>query len=156
MVIPVHRYSMVAPATISMSGINSKGDFPKVYRDFICEQGAPSVLRHDNANEENSNKVQELHRELLIKDQFNEPCHPQQNPVESRAIKWLKETSLVMMDRLGVPSPLWYYMLCYLADIHNICVDKTLGWKTPSSIRTGVTPDISAYLQFQFWDKLWS
>ena len=59
-----------------------------------------------------------------------------------------------MMDRLGVPAPLWYYMLKYLADIHNICADKTLNWKTPLSVRTGVTPDISAYLQFQFWEKL--
>ena len=59
-----------------------------------------------------------------------------------------------MMDCLGVPAPLWYYMLKYLADIHNICADKTLQRKTPLSIRTGVTPDISAYLQFQFWEKL--
>ena len=112
------------------------------------------MLRHDNANEENSAKVQDIHRELLIKDQFNKPYNPQQNPVESRAIKCLKETSLVMMDRLGIPAPLWYYMLKYLVDIHNICANKTLNWKTPLSIRTGVTPDILAYLQFQFWEQL--
>ena len=58
------------------------------------------------------------------------------------------------MDHLGIPAPLWYYMLKYLADIHNICADKTLNWKTPLSLRTGVTPDISAYLQFQFWERL--
>jgi hypothetical protein len=139
---------------INIYGIHSKSDFHKVYRDFIREHGAPAVLRRDNAHEENTLAVQETHRELLIKDEFIEPKHPQQNPVESRAIKWLKETSLVMMNRLGVPAPMWFYMSKYLADIHNICADKTLNWKTPIFVRTGVTPDISAYLQFQFWDKL--
>ena len=59
-----------------------------------------------------------------------------------------------MMNRLGVPAPLWFYMLKYLSDIHNICADKTLNWQTPLSVRTGVTPDISADIQFQFWQKL--
>ena len=66
----------------------------------------------------------------------------------------MKETSLTLMDRLGVPAPLWFYTILYLADMHNICADKSLNWKSPLSVCTGVTPDISAYLQFQFWDKL--
>ena len=139
---------------INVYGIKSKGEFHLVYKDFIREHGAPSILRRDNAKEENNAEVLKMHRDLLIKDEFIEPHHPQQNPVESRAIKWLKETSLVLMNRLGVPGPLWYYMLLYLADIHNICADKYLNWSTPIEKRTGVTPDISAYLQFQFWEKL--
>ena len=111
-------------------------------------------FRRDNAGKEKSMQVQDTHRELLIKDQFIEPEHPQQNPVESRAIKWLKETSLVLMDCLGVPAPLWFYAIRYLSDIHNICADRTLNWATPLSIQTGVTPDISVHLQFKFWDKL--
>src|SRR5688572_6337470 len=38
--------------TIFIHGIKSKGEFPKVYRDFIRDHGAPSALRRDNVKEE--------------------------------------------------------------------------------------------------------
>ena len=38
-------------------GIRSKGEFPKVYKDFIRDHGAPSALRRDNAKEEQSEVV---------------------------------------------------------------------------------------------------
>ena len=44
-----------------------KGEFPKLYKDFIREHGAPSALRRDNAREE-QNEVIDIHKELLIKD----------------------------------------------------------------------------------------
>ena len=96
---------------INVYGIRSKGEFGKTYKDFIREHGAPKVLRRDNAGEENTMDVQEIQRNLLIKDEFIEPHNPQQNPVESRAILWLKQTSLMLMDRLGVPPPLWYHAI---------------------------------------------
>ena len=139
---------------IHVYGITSKGEFHQVYKDFIREHGAPSILRRDNAKEENSTAIQAIQRELLIKDEFIEPKNPQQNPVESRAIKWLKETSLVLLNKVGAPSPLWFHAIQYLADIHNICADKQLNWITPQQVRTGVTPDISAHLQFTFWEKV--
>ena len=49
---------------IDVYGFRSKGEFPRVYKDFIREQGAPSVLRRDNAKEEQSAEVLEIHREL--------------------------------------------------------------------------------------------
>ena len=53
---------------INIYSIYSKADFTKVYRDFIRDHGAPSVLRHDNAGKEKSLQVQDTHRKLLIKD----------------------------------------------------------------------------------------
>ena len=43
----------------------------------------------------------------------------------------------------------------YIANIHNVCADPSL----PSSIapfenQKGITPDISAYLQFTFWQPV--
>jgi len=37
----------------------------------------------------------------------------------------------------------------YLAEIHSICYNKSIGM-SPKQRRTGVTPDISAYLQYKF------
>lgn len=62
--------------TIFIYGFRKKGEFPKLYRDFIREHGAPSALRRDNAKEEQSKEVLDINRELFIKDQYTEPYHP--------------------------------------------------------------------------------
>ena len=141
--------------TIFVYGIKSKGEFPKVYKDFIRDHGAPSALRRDNAKEEQSEIVKDIHREYMIKDQLTEPYHPQQNPVESNAIRYLKGQVHVILDQTGAPDSLWYMAVQYIADIHNICSDSNLpNGMTPIQYQRGVTPDISAYLQFTFWQPV--
>ena len=141
--------------TIFVYGIKSKGEFPRVYQDFIREHGAPSALRRDNAKEEQSEVVKEINREYMIKDQFTEPYHPQQNPVESSAIRYIKGQVHILLDITGAPDSLWYMAAQYIADINNICSDKSLpNEMTPLQYLSGVTPDISAYLQFTFWQPV--
>ena len=92
----------------------------------------------------------------LIADEWTEPYHPQQNPAEMRAVKWLKEhTTQVLLDRQGAPATLWLQAARYLAHIHNLSADKSLQWAIPLTVRRGETVDISAYLQFQFYDKVY-
>ena len=129
--------------SIFIYGFRRKGEFPKLYRDFIREHGAPSTLRRDNAREEQSEEVIDINRELLIKDQFTEPHHPQQNPVESSAIKYIKEQVLRVLDITGAPESVWYFAAQYVADIHNICSDENLpDGMTPLQYLEGSTPDI--------------
>ena len=92
----------------------------------------------------------DIHWELYIKDGFSEPYQPNQNLVESKAIKWLKQASHVLLDYRGAPDTAWYFAIKYLADVHSICYNKSIGM-SPCQWQTGVTPDISAYLQFKFW-----
>ena len=140
---------------IDVYGFRSKGEFPHIYRDFIKDHGAPSALRRDNAKEEQSAAVAEIHRELFIKDQFSEPYHPQQNPVDSRGIKYLKEHTHVLLDRTGAPDSAWFHAAQYLASVHSILSNPNLPDKmTPRQFRTGVTPDISPWLQFTFWQPI--
>ena len=112
--------------TIFIYGMRSKGEFPKVYKDFIRDHGAPSALRRDNAKEEQSELVKDINREFLIKDQYTEPYHPQQNPVESNAIRYIKAQVYNILDRTGAPDTLWYMAAQYVADVHNICSDPRL------------------------------
>ena len=74
---------------INVYGMKRKGEFPKVYRDFICDEGIPSVLHCDQAKYEDSELVQDIQREFMIKDSFSEADNQQQNPVEACAIKIL-------------------------------------------------------------------
>ena len=54
---------------------------------------------------------------------------------------------------LAPPDAAWYLAVKYLADVHNITYDTTLGC-TPYEKRHGITPDISAYLQHTFWEPI--
>ena len=141
--------------TIFIYGIKSKAEFPRVYRDFIRDQGAPSALRRDNAKEEQSELVKDINREFMIKDQYTEPHHPQQNPVESSAIRYLRNQVMIVLDQTGAPDSLWYMAAQYIADIHNICSDKNLpNEMTPLQYLRGITPDISVHLQFIFYQPV--
>jgi hypothetical protein len=93
-------------------------------------------------------------RELLVHSEFSEPHNQQQNPVELRAVRWLKEASKVIRKRTGAPKSVWLQAAQYLADIHNMTSDETLDWKTPRSARQGTQTDISQLVQFQFWEPI--
>ncbi len=47
------------------------------YQDFIREQGAPFMLQHDGAPEQNNDDIKGIHWKYVIKDGFNEPRHAQ-------------------------------------------------------------------------------
>ena len=62
----------------------------------------------------------------MIGDQLTEPYNPQQNPVESSAIRYLKSQVMMVLDQTGAPDSLWYMAAQYIADIRNICSDSSL------------------------------
>jgi hypothetical protein len=93
---------------INIYGMKNKSEFPEVYRDFIRQEGCPSALCRDNAREERSEEVMKIQRDLFVADQFPQPYHPQQNPVELQAIKYLKQHAHALLDRTGAPDPFWF------------------------------------------------
>ncbi len=102
-----------------------------------------------------SKKLIERLREWRVKNEFTEPHHPQQNPAELRAVRWLKRNIQVLRIRTGAPESVWFWMAKYLVDIHNITSDATLGWATPWLKQRGETPDTSAFLQFRFYEPVY-
>ena len=91
----------------------------------------------------------------MIKDQLSEPYNSQQNPVESNAIRYLKGQIYVLMDQTGAPDSLWFMAAKDVADNHSICSDPRYSdSSTPIQYQQGVTPDISVYLQFTFWETI--
>lgn len=88
----------------------------------------------------------------MIKDQYTEPYHPQQNPVESSTIRYLKNQVMIVVDQIGALDSLWYMAAQYIADIHNICSDANLtNEMTPLQYLKGVTP---GHLQFIFYQPV--
>ena len=140
---------------INVYGMKSKSDFPLVYADFLRNEGIPTVLRRDNAPEEQSQAVTTINRKYLIKDEYLEAENQQQNPVELNAIKWLKRHTQLLLDRTNAPSFLWLHAARYLAQVHNVTAKETLRWEVPLAVRYGDTPDISAYLTYKFMEPVY-
>lgn len=92
---------------------------------------------------------------MIVKDTWSEAHHPNQNPVEAQGVNPLKKGATQLMNRTGADDRAWPWAHKYIADINNICATPVLNWKTPMEKRHGYTPDISAYLQFQFWEKVY-
>ena len=101
------------------------------------------------------NDFKELNCHWRVKDRFTEPNYPNQNPAEMRAVKWIKDHSQVIMNQSGAPPYVWMQAASYLASINNITAHETLNWRTPKEKRHGVTPDISAYTHFTFWEPIY-
>ena len=75
--------------------------------------------------------------------------------MEQGAIRILKSASDVILARTGAKPEAWPWIYNYIADINNHCASKILNWKTPIEKRHGYTPDISAFLLYQFWEPIY-
>ncbi len=140
---------------INMYGLRTESKAPEAYADFLCHKGAPPDLRRDNSKVQSGCKFQDLNRLYIIGDQFTKPYHPQQNPSENRAVCWLKTHIQVLLDRRGAPPKVRLAASQYLAHVHNVSSDETLNWEVPLAVRHGDTPNISALLHFQFYEKVY-
>ena len=136
--------------------MRTESDFAATaYPDFLRHEGIPTILRRDRGRAQRSQKVLDINRQYLIGDEFSEPYHQQQNPVEKNAIQWLKIHSKVLLDRTNAPPSLWLAAMEYLAEIHNHTAKETLRWAIPMTLRHGDTRDISHLLMFSFFEPVY-
>ena len=112
-------------------------------------------MHRDYAPEQKIQELVNLNRDYMVRDSFAEPYHPNQNPAESLGVKVIKTAARMIMNRTGAKAEVWPFAHKYIADVHNHCSSPMLNWKTPIAIRHGYTPDISAFLQYQFWEKVY-
>jgi hypothetical protein len=117
-----------------VAGMKTKPEFADVYLDFITKCGIPSALRRDNAKSEMSQRVKDIHIDLIIADQWTEPHSPWQNPAELNGVKYLKSHAQVLLDRKGASDNLWFLAQDYLAHVHNLSANRQLNWKIPEQV----------------------
>ncbi len=60
----------------------------------------------------------------------------------------------MLLDRTGADPRAWFKAMEYYAYMARMLARKTNRWKTPWEIATGETPDVSAYMDFTFWQKV--
>jgi hypothetical protein len=98
-----------------VAGMKTESEFADVYFDFIRNYSIPYALRRDNAKSEMIQRVKEVHRGLIIADQWTEPHSPWQIPAELNGVKYLKSHAQVLLDRTDSPDNLWFLAQYYLS-----------------------------------------
>ena len=134
--------------------MKSDKEFVYTLEDNIRKRGAMDKLISDRAQVEISNKVLDILRNYVIEDWQSEPYHEHQNPA-GRRYQTLKTGTNRVFDRTGAPACCWLLALLIVCYVVNHVASETLGWKTPLSILTRSTTNISAMLQFYFWEPIY-
>jgi hypothetical protein len=119
------------------AGMKAESEFSDVYLDFIRKCGIPYALRRDNVKSEMSQRVKDIHRYLIIADQWTEPHSSWQNPADLNGVKYLKSHAQVLLDRTGVPDNLWFLAQDYLEHVHNLSANRQLNGKIPEQVSRG-------------------
>jgi hypothetical protein len=126
---------------LSIEGMKTESEYADVYLDFIRKYGIPYAVQRDNAKSEMTQRVKDIHRELIIADQWTEPHSPWQKPAEFNSVKYSKSHAEVRLDRAGATDKIWFIGQYYLAHLHKLSVDLQLNWKYQNRFKGG-TPDM--------------
>jgi hypothetical protein len=84
-----------------------------------------------------SQRVRDIHRDLIIADQWTELHSPWQNPAELNGVKYLKSHAQVLLDRTGAQDNVWLLAQDYLSHVHNLSTNRQLKWKIPEQVSRG-------------------
>ena len=138
--------------------MGSKSEAGDMLDKFVRRYGAPKLLKFDGSKEQcgKNTKFQQIIRKYEIPYHIVEHERPNQNPAES-VIRELKKKWYRILYKMNCPIRLWDYGLQYAAEIMNVTASNSgnLNGRTPLELITGETPDISEYLDFGFYDRIW-
>ena len=138
--------------------IKTKGDCHEALKEFIKTFGAMDSLTYDGSNEQSGHKskFQATMRKYDIKGHTSEPERSKQNPCEG-VIRELRRWWYRTMFKTYCPPVLWSYGYKHVAKIMQVTASYAgkLQGRTPLEFITGETPDISEYLDFGFYDRVW-
>jgi Reverse transcriptase (RNA-dependent DNA polymerase) len=101
-------------------------------------------------------KMMKYIRRSEIAHHISHPRRPNENPAEG-GIRELKRHFYRLQHKYQVPLRLWDYLLSYTSEILTITVNTSRysAGRTPLERITGITPDITEYLDFHFYEWCW-
>ena len=136
--------------------MKQKSDAPDTLKMFHQDVGIPPSMHTDNAQELVQGEFSKLNRKMGTKQTSIEPKTPNQNRAELCMREFKKRISRLMARR-NVPLRLWCFVAEYIADI--MCLTATplakLQGRTSYEFIFGHTPDISEFIEFEFYDWVW-
>jgi len=139
---------------MSHYGFKTESEGPDCLLDFFRKEGVPISILSDNSKMQTGKAWEDYLRRFWVNDKQIEPGRPSQNPFE-------REFSIhkAMIDKLMITSGCdpraWFKAACHVADVRNCTAIKSLNHCTPFEMREHHSPDISALLQFKFWEMVY-
>lgn len=122
---------------------------------FINEFGVPEHLTVDGAPVQigRHTRFQQTIRDNEVDVHISHPYSPQENPAEG-GIREIKRRFYRLMEMYKIPMRLWDFVLDYTIETMRITVPRSRYAKkrTPLESITGITPDISEWLDFNIYD----
>jgi hypothetical protein len=122
--------------------------------NFIDEYGIPEELTVDGAAVQigQHTKFMDAIKRNQINYHVSHPRRPNENPAEG-GIREIKRRFYRMISKHSIPMRLWDYVLTYVVETMNVTVSQSRYAKgrTPLEIVTGITPDITEYLDFHIY-----
>jgi hypothetical protein len=137
--------------------MTSKAKVGVTLTEFSDDVGIPDSLTSDRAMEVVGPKTEFTMKEvnrLKVRLKQAEVGRSNQNYGAELEIGELKKRWRNRMVRKKVPRRLWDYGLIYEAGILNRIPRGNSG-RTGLEIVTGETPDISEWVDFEFYDRVW-
>ena len=125
-------------------------------KELIQDVGIPYHMHTDEAKETTLGTWQKTCKEHSIAMSNTEPHSPFQNRAEA-GIGELKRHVNRFMARTNAPKKLWDFCATYTADLRNRLALPLfqLHGRTPIEALTGNTPDISEFLEFDWYQPVW-
>ena len=121
--------------------------------EFFQDVGVPRHLHVDNAPELNSGHWKTVRESQGgIRQTTTEPYSPWQNRAEA-CIRELKKRVKRTMSSVNAPLALWDYCAVWVAETHSKIAHDTwqLKGRSPEEHVTGETPDITEYVEFDWY-----
>ena len=138
--------------------MDSKSKAGDVLRVFYMEFGVPYNLTFDGSKEQTSKNTEFMKqvRKHNIKYHISEPDMHNQNPAEG-VIREIRKKWYRTMVRKRVPRRLWDYGVIWCSETISLTNSAAGGLVSgiPQESVTGETQDISEYLDFGFYDRVW-
>ena len=138
--------------------MDSKSKCGEALKIFCQEFGVPERLTFDGSKEQTKKGTSFMKqvRSNGITHHIAEPNMHKQNPVEG-VIREIRKKWFRIMIRKRVPRKLWDYGMVWVTEIMSMTHTTAggLDGSIPITKVTGETTDISEYLDFGFYDKVW-
>jgi hypothetical protein len=136
--------------------MTSRQDAGKSLIEFTDDVGIPERLVTDGATEFTGRHTEFIKeaRRMRIMLHTSEQGRKNQNHAAEREIGFLSKRWKLRMTKKRVPKRLWDFGLVYESELLSRMArrdDRRTGYK----VVTGQTPDISEWLDFEFYDLVW-
>jgi hypothetical protein len=141
-------------ARFILMSLKSKAGY--ALKEIIYDLGIPKRIHTDDAKELTLGTWKKVCQDHGIIMSNTEPHSPWQNRTEG-VIKEVKRHTQRFMSRTRTPKKLWDYCLTYVCELRNRLALPLyqLHGRTPHEVLTGNTPDISEYLEYEWYQPIW-